>query len=104
MQFADSKDDLFVDAPDDLDDSRSADNVELVASNEAETPVSEEKLDDIKRENDHLAGIENGARDDHLVAELERLRDLLDKTVDDKDSIEKEYKVKWFRFSYELIH
>ncbi|KAJ0095780.1 hypothetical protein Patl1_16827 [Pistacia atlantica] len=92
LQFADGKDDLFVDAPDDLDDSRSADNRELVASNEAETSVSEEDLDDIKRENHHLAGIENGARDDHLVAELERLRDLLDKTVDEKDSIEKEYK------------
>lgn len=100
MLFAENKDDLFVDASDDLDDSRNSDNGELVGSNEAEALISEEKPDDSKRENHHLAGIENGARDDPSVAELERLRDLLDKAVDEKDSNEKEYKVKWFCISY----
>lgn len=86
---------MFVDAPDELTyEARNADNRESVASNETETSVSEEKRD-IMREN-HFVENDNGGRDNHiLVDELERLRNLLDKTVNEKDSIEKEYKVRF---------
>lgn len=92
MHNAESKDDLFVDASDDLDDARNADNRESIASNETETSNSEEKHANM--EENHLVEADNGSGDDHLlVDEVERLRDLLDKTISERDSMEKDYKV-----------
>lgn len=95
MSNADSKEDMFMDAPDELN----SDN------KEAETPtsrlndvISEEKLNAVARQLDEMDnGVYNNADNDnnHLFDELERLRALLEHAVDEKEKLEIRYKVWW---------
>lgn len=101
MNSVESKDDLFLDASDDLDDARNADNRESVASNEAEPSYSEENIVVSVKENQNqnqLVETDDGSGSNH---ELERLRNLLEKTVRERDSIEKDYKV-WLLISVNI--
>ncbi|KAL5760021.1 hypothetical protein ACOSQ2_018859 [Xanthoceras sorbifolium] len=91
LKHADSKDDLFEDASDELASS---------ASKETKTAGLEEENDG-EREND----IKNGVEDNHvLVDELERFRELLDKTANERDSIEKQCKEDRETFARELAN
>ncbi|KAL9420774.1 hypothetical protein AB3S75_038363 [Citrus x aurantiifolia] len=104
MNSVESKDDLFLDASDDLDDARNADNRESVASNEAEPSYSEENNVVSVKENqnqNHLVETDVGSGSNH---ELERLRNLLEKTVRERDSIEKDYKEERETFARELAN
>lgn len=103
MNLAESKDDLFLDASDDLDESRNADNRESVASNEAEPSYSEENIVvSVKENQNHFVEADIGSGSNQLSAdELEHLRDLLEKTVRERDSIEKDYKV-WLLISVNI--
>ncbi|KAK3223539.1 hypothetical protein Dsin_010564 [Dipteronia sinensis] len=86
---ADSKDDLFEDASDEL---------ALSASKETKAAVFEEENGG-EREN----VINNGFEDNRvLVDELERFRDLLDKTANERDGFEKQFKEERETFSREL--
>ncbi|KAL9423770.1 hypothetical protein AB3S75_035790 [Citrus x aurantiifolia] len=104
MNSVESKDDLFLDASDDLDDARNADNRDSVASNEAEPSYSEENNVVSVKENqnqNHLVETDVGSGSNH---ELERLRNLLEKTVRERDSIEKDYKEERENFARELAN
>ncbi|KAK2636658.1 hypothetical protein Ddye_031450 [Dipteronia dyeriana] len=90
LMHADSKDDLFEDASDEL---------ALSASKETKAAVFEEENDG-EREN----VINNGVEDYRvLVDELERFRGLLDKTSNERDSFEKQCKEERETFSRELV-
>lgn len=70
--FIDSREDMFVDAPEEV-------------NGEEEEDLEEKEGVEVRQVN----GVENGVRDDgYLVAELERLRSQLEKTAGEKDNLE----------------
>lgn len=83
LQHIDSKEDLFEDAPEELTST---------ASKETSPAVS-------KDGNDFNNGVEDNQ---YLVDELERVCELLDRAVNEKNSIEKKCKVGCFLF-YEFV-
>ena len=78
-----SKEDMFVDAPD-----------ELVTSADGKEAVPVVDMDENSEEKLNLHE-ENGVLDDDLAVELERFRAMLDKTIHEKERAEHEYKVRW---------
>ncbi|XVF85128.1 hypothetical protein PTKIN_Ptkin17bG0093400 [Pterospermum kingtungense] len=93
LSHVDSKEDMFMDAPDELNND----------NKEAETPtarqndgVLEEKPSAVARQfNEMDNGVYNNADNDnnnHFVNELERLRALLEQNVDEKEKLEIRYK------------
>lgn len=81
------KEDMFVDCPDEL--GTTGDGKEAVA-------VAEVK-DNLEEQDFHLREA-NGAQEDFALDELERFRAVLDRTVCEKESVSREYKVRWIMF------
>ncbi|KAK4842533.1 hypothetical protein QYF36_023243 [Acer negundo] len=91
LMHADSKDDLFEDASDEL---------ALSASKETKAAVFEEENGGERED-----VINNGVEDNRvLVDELERFRDLLDKTANERDSFENQCKEERKTFARELAN
>ncbi|KAF5746512.1 hypothetical protein HS088_TW06G00683 [Tripterygium wilfordii] len=82
MNHVDSKEDMFVDAPEELN----LDGRETAANTDTETE-EEKPLDSPS----HIDGMENGTPGSHSVDELKRLEAVVGKTVGEKESIEREY-------------
>ncbi|XP_021746544.1 interaptin-like [Chenopodium quinoa] len=77
------REDMFLDAPEDL----GADGRESMT---LETPEWEEDRSHEPRA--RFSGLDNEMQNDYMVDEMERLRAMLDKTVNDKESIVREHK------------
>ncbi|XP_021893852.1 uncharacterized protein LOC110811610 [Carica papaya] len=86
MHFVESKEDMFVDAPDELNvDSREA----VMAANGAE--VQNDSQENLDMKESQSGEMENGGVDDDIMNELGRLRATLEKTINEKQRLEKEY-------------
>lgn len=91
MHFVESKEDMFVDAPDELNvDSREA----VMAANGAE--VQNDSQENLDMKESQSGEMENGGVDDDIMNELGRLRATLEKTINEKQRLEKEYQVRGF--------
>ncbi|KAL5552700.1 hypothetical protein UlMin_040101 [Ulmus minor] len=86
-----SKEDMFVDAPD-----------ELVTSADGKEAVPVVDMDENSEEKLNLHE-ENGVLDDDLAVELERFRAMLDKTIHEKERAEHEYKREREDFAREVV-
>lgn len=83
------REDMFLDAPEDLGvDGRDS------SATFTEAHGSTEWDDDRSHElRTRFSGLDNEMQNDYMVDEMERLRAMLDKTVNEKESIVREHKV-----------
>ena len=80
------REDMFLDAPEDL----GADGRDSTGEPQESTDWDEDRVHESQT---RFSRLDNEMQNDYMVDEMERLRAMLDKTVNEKESIAREHKV-----------